>query len=114
MTTITIQAAGGPRDVPAAWVGQTLAVHRPINADGLSKLPKWWAVTHVPTGYSMGLPLDATKPVVIQLARLWDAAATAIQTPADARSWPLARAWMDDRRAAERWGNPEGPPGHTD
>jgi hypothetical protein len=97
--TITLATATGSVTVPAVWVGAHLAVHRPLdskNPDGLSKLPRWWRISHVSTGYAAGPSIDAAQRDVIDLARLWDRAFSTVTAAGDAKSWKWRDRWADD------------------
>lgn len=98
--TITISTSNGPREVPAAWVGANLAVHRPVLRDGAKPAPKQWAITHTASGLSMGGMLSAPKESALALARLWDTAAGEINA-SNPRGWRYLQTWQLDVAAAE-------------
>lgn len=104
MQTINVQTKeGAPRAVPAVWLGQFLAVHRPIsskNPDGLSKEPRHWSISHHVIGLGAAVGIDVTQRDAIALAKLWDAAFSEI-TAEGARNWPLASRWVDDVKRAQ-------------
>jgi hypothetical protein len=97
--TIRVQTAKDSREIPAVWVGAHLAVHHPLdskNPDGLSKLPRWWSISHVGTGYLAGPSIDAAQRDVIALAKLWDSAFASVTAAGDARNWRWRDRWADD------------------
>lgn len=99
--TVTLTTATGSRTVPAVWVGQHLAVHRPLDSkepSGLSKLPRWWVITHTATGYSASGGIDAAQRDVVDLARLWDRAFASVTAAGDAKGWKWRNRWADDIR----------------
>jgi hypothetical protein len=102
-TTVTITGRSGPRTVPAAWVGQRLAVNRPVLTGGLSTAPRTWVVTHLGNGYSMGT-INAPQRAVIALAKAWDHPDAGLEalTVGNPRHWRWARRWADDCSRAGR------------
>lgn len=104
MQTINVQTKDGhARTVPAVWLGQFLAVHRPLsnkNPDGLSNLPRHWSISHHGIGLGAAVGIGIAQRDAIALARLWDSAFSEI-TAEGAREWPLAKRWVDDVRRAE-------------
>lgn len=104
MKTISVQTKDGHgRTVPAVWLGQFLAVHRPLsnkNPDGLSNLPRHWSISHHGIGLGAAVGIDIAQRNAIALARVWDAAFAEI-TAEGARQWPLAKRWVDDVRRAQ-------------
>lgn len=110
--TVDVRLADGTRTVPVIWSGAHLAVHRPLSSkepDGLSKLPRYWSVTHRATGYLAGPSLDASQRDVLALAKLWDAAFAAVTAAGDAKSWHWRQHWADDIRRVENGKAPTGP-----
>lgn len=100
--TIQIKCTSGDRSVPVVWQGQTLAIHHPATrGGGISTEPRWWAITHKPSGYNACPPLEVTKTTAVQLAKLWDAAFASVTT-ANSNQWPLAKRWADDVSRANR------------
>jgi hypothetical protein len=103
---ISITTTSGAREIPAAWVGSHLAVHRPVLTDGEKAEPRQWCITHLASGLSMGGTLSTTKPEALTLARLWDAAAGEID-PGNPHGWRYVQTWLLDvaviehRRIAE-------------
>ena len=97
--TITVQTAyTGPREVPAKWAGQWLAVHRPVRRKGLSSEPALWTLTLLPLGLSGG-ELAAPLPAVVAFARLWDTPAARwddVNTAGDATAWQWRDRFRDD------------------
>jgi hypothetical protein len=114
-TTKQIQvqtAKSGSLTVPVIWRGEHLAVHRPLdskNPDGLSKLPRWWSISHVATGYLAGPSLDAPQRDVVALAKLWDAAFGSVTAAGDAKNWSWRERWADDLRRVNGGRAPIGP-----
>lgn len=104
MQTINVQTKdGAPRTVPAVWLGQFLAVHRPLSSKspgGLSREPRHWSISHHGIGLGAAVGIDVTQRDAIALARLWDAAFAEI-TAEGARQWPLASRWVDDVKRAQ-------------
>jgi hypothetical protein len=110
--TVDVRLADGTRTVPVIWAGQHLAVHRPLSSkepDGLSKLPRYWSVTHKATGYLAGPSLDAAQRDVLALAKLWDKAFAAVTAAGDAKSWRWRERWSDDLRRVGNGKPPTGP-----
>ena len=69
---ITVQTSEGTLKVPAKYVGEALAVHRPVvGFNKLSKEPKCWTITHVGSGLAAGW-FDGPMRDAIQLAKYWD------------------------------------------
>lgn len=102
----TFQAAtkDGPRTIPAAWCGEHLAVHRPIDSSapsGVSTAPRSWRVSHIGTGYSAGPVLTLAQRDAIALARAWDAAFAGVTAAGDAKLWRWRARWADDIRRAQ-------------
>ena len=93
---ITIQTGKGPRIVPAKWIGQTLAVHRPLIKGELAR--KGWAIT----AHTLGLAaagsrgIDAKLSAVLALAKAWDARFADLSCAADGRAWRWQRTWAAD------------------
>jgi hypothetical protein len=99
--TVDVRLADGTKTVPVVWAGSHLAVHRPLNKnepDGLSKLPRYWSVTHKATGYLAGPSLDASQRDVLALAKLWDSAFASVTAAGDAKSWRWRENWAEDIR----------------
>jgi hypothetical protein len=69
---ITVQTSEGTLKVPAKYVGEALAVHRPVvGFNKLSKEPKRWTITHLGSGLAAGW-FDGPMRDAIQLAKSWD------------------------------------------
>jgi hypothetical protein len=99
--TVDVRLADGAtvKTVPTVWSGEHLAVHRPLNSeepDGLSKIPRYWSVSHKATGYLAGPSLDAAQRDVIALAKLWDQAFASVTAAGDAKTWRWRDQWRDD------------------
>lgn len=97
--SVNVRTTEGSLTVPAVWVGQHLAVHRPIDSkqpDNLSRLPRWWRISHISTGYAAGPGIDAAQRDVIALAKLWDRAFAVITAAGDATGWKWRERWADD------------------
>lgn len=97
--TLTVTTKTGPREVPAAWVGAHLAVHKPVWREGTPP-PKQWAITHKASGLSMGGALHTTKTEAVALAKLWDSAAAEIDAAAP-RNWRYLETWRLDVATVE-------------
>jgi hypothetical protein len=92
--TLTVRCLESTRDVTAVWIGETLAVHRPLTKKGASNAPRHWGITHRPTGLSV-TTLNVAKNDAVALAKLWDAAAASID-PKNPRMWQHLAAFRDD------------------
>lgn len=97
--TLTVTTKTGPREVPAAWIGSHLAVHKPVWREGTPP-PKQWAVTHKASGLCMGGTLHTTKTEAVALAKLWDSAAAEIDAAAP-RNWRYLETWRLDVATVE-------------
>jgi len=73
MKMLTINTSEGTCKVPAKWVGEALAVHRPIVGFGgqLSKEKCWWNITHIESGLTAG-KFGGPMRKAIELAKAWD------------------------------------------
>lgn len=87
---ITVQTSEGSLKVPAKYVGEALAVHRPVvGFNQLSKQPKRWTITHLDSGLAAGW-YDGTMYDAIKLAKAWDPAFRDELPGTD----PLAKEWV--------------------
>ena len=70
---VTIKTCEGTFTVPAKWIGEALAVHRPIVGFGgkLSKDRCWWNITHIESGLTAGR-FQGPMRKAIELAKAWD------------------------------------------
>lgn len=99
---IVCKLRNGSEPVKPVWRGANLAVHRPLERqdDGslqLSKLPHWWAITHIRTGFSVtDGGVDATLDAVRTLARQWDLRFRDIVKPEDSKIWRWRDNWMQN------------------
>ena len=109
---ITVQTATtGPREVPTKWVGDWLAVHRPVRKEGLSAEPALWTVTLQPLGLSGG-EVAAPLRAVVALARLWDTAAARwdeVAEAGNASAWQWRDRFRDDLQRVRSGRPPFGP-----
>jgi hypothetical protein len=73
MKMVTINTSEGTCKVPAKWIGEALAVHRPIVGFGgkLSKDRCWWNITHIESGLTAGR-FQGPMRDAIKLAKAWD------------------------------------------
>lgn len=101
MQNITITTTTGPREIAAVWVGQNLAVNRPLFVGGQAAGPKQWCVTLLATGHTLSGLIRGTRADVVALARLWDGAAAEIDAR-NPRGWRYLRTWQLDVAATER------------
>ncbi len=111
-TLVDVRLADGTKTVSTVWAGLHLAVHRPLDSkqpDGLSRLPRWWSITHKATGYLAGPSLDASQREVLALAKLWDASFAGVTAAGDAKSWRWRDQWADDIRRVSNGKTPVGP-----
>lgn len=102
--TANLATPKGTRQVPVAWQGQHLAVHRPIDSNsptGLSQLPRHWRISHTPTGYAASRCLHLSQRDAVKLAKLWDPAFASVTAAGDAHGWPWRERFADDLRRAE-------------
>ena len=76
---------------PAAWLGQTLAVHPPLRDGAFDVQRGRWSITHRESGMAAA-HLNCSKRDAIALARQWDDRFSTID-PTDARSWPWRVKW---------------------
>ena len=107
--TITIQCRDQSRSVPAVWVGENLAVHRPLVKGALSKAARHWAITHTASGLAACSSFDGPKSAAVNLAKLWDKAFGTMDA-SNARAWPYCQTWVADVRLAQ-WHGTERPNG---
>ena len=73
MKMVTINTSEGTCKVPAKWIGEALAVHRPVVGFGgkLSKEKCWWTITHIESGLTAG-KFKGPMRKAIELAKAWD------------------------------------------
>lgn len=70
---VTINTNEGSFKIPAKWVGEALAVHRPVVGFGgkLSKAKRTWTITHIESGMTAGRYYGPMYDA-IKLAKAWD------------------------------------------
>lgn len=75
MKLVTTKTNEGVFKIPAKWIGQALAVHRPIVGFGgkLSNERCLWTITHIESGLTAGRYEGPLKEA-IKLAKAWDLA----------------------------------------
>lgn len=95
-TTITIQTTNGPRETETRWLGQFLAVHKPVKAKQSRGV---WAITHHRCGLSAAIVYTNLKAAKA-LAKAWDLRFATLD-PKDARTWPEREAWAQAIRETE-------------
>lgn len=73
MKMVTISTNEGALKIPTKWMGEALAVHRPIVGFGgkLSKESCWWTITHIESGLTAGKFAGPMRKA-IELAKAWD------------------------------------------
>ena len=73
MKMVIIKTCEGTLTVPAKWIGEALAVHRPIVGFGgkLSKEKCWWTITHIESGLT-AWKFEGPMRKAIELAKAWD------------------------------------------
>ena len=73
MKMVTINTSEGTCKVPAKWMGEALAVHRPVIGYGskLSTRKCWWTITHIESGLTAG-SFEGPMRKAIELAKAWD------------------------------------------
>jgi hypothetical protein len=108
--TVTIQCRDQQsRSIPAVWVGENLAVHRPLVKGAASKAARHWAITHTASGLAACSSFDGPKSAAVNLARLWDKAFGTMDAN-NSRAWPYCQTWIADVRLAQ-WHGTERPNG---
>ena len=73
MKKLTIETNEGQFDIPVKWIGEALAVHRPVIGFGgkLSKDKCRWTITHIESGKTAGI-YSGPMHEAIKLAKTWD------------------------------------------
>ena len=73
MKMVTINTNEGTYKVPTKWMGEALAVHRPVVDFGgkLSKEKRSWIITHIESGLTAGRYRGPMHDA-IRLAKAWD------------------------------------------
>lgn len=73
MKKVTINTNEGSFKIPAKWVGEALAVHRPVVGFGgkLSNERCLWVITHIESGLTAG-KYEGPLKGAIELAKAWD------------------------------------------
>ena len=106
---ITVQTSEGATKVPAKYVGEALAVHRPVvGFNKLSKEPKRWTITHLGSGLAAGW-FDGPMRDAIKLAKCWDLTfRDELPGPEpDAKSWERKDQWLRQIRQFEPISTPD-------
>jgi len=96
MPTITVKTTSEPREIETRWLGQFLAVHRPINGKRKRGL---WVVSHYRSGL-MAATVATNLKAAIRLAKAWDLRFENIDVT-NAANWPQREAWRDAIRETE-------------
>ena len=94
--TITIQTTSGPRETETRWLGQFLAVHKPVKSKQSRGV---WAITHHRCGLSAAIVYTNLKAATA-LAKAWDLRFATLD-PKDAKAWPEREAWAQAIRETE-------------
>lgn len=70
---VTVNTSEGAFKIPAKWMGEALAVHRPVVGFGgkLSKEKCTWTITHIESGLMAGR-YNGPMYDAIKLAKAWD------------------------------------------
>ena len=93
---VTIKTCEGTFTVPAKWIGEALAVHRPVVGFGgkLSIEKCWWTITHIESGLTAG-KFEGPMRKAIELAKAWDLTfRDELSGPKpDARGWARKDQW---------------------
>ena len=85
---ITIQTGTGPQQAPVKWIGNNLAVHRPLRSGKPdSSRNAGWAITLVSAGKRAG-HFHGRMRDAIRLAKLWDDRFADLNGAANGRDWP--------------------------
>lgn len=96
MKMLTIKTNEGTCKVPFKWLGEALAVHRPVvSFDGkLSKERCLWTITHTESGLTAGKFAGPMREA-IELAKAWDLVfRDELSGPEpDARNWIRKEQW---------------------
>ena len=96
MKMVTINTNEGTYKVPTKWMGEALAVHRPIVGFGgkLSKDRCWWTITHIESGLTAAR-FQGPMRKAIELAKAWDLVfRDELPGPKpDANSWERKEDW---------------------
>lgn len=73
MKMVTINTNDGAFKIPTKWMGEALAVHRPVVGFGgkLSKERRTWTITHIESGMTAGR-YNGPMNEAIKLAKTWD------------------------------------------
>ncbi len=110
MKMVTINTDEGSYKIPAKWVGEALAVHRPVVGFGgkLSKEKCTWTITHIESGKTAGR-FWGPMHNAIKLAKAWDLTfRDELPGPEpDAKSWERKDQWLRQIRQFEPISTPD-------
>jgi hypothetical protein len=101
MKMVTINTNEGAFKIPTKWMGEALAVHRPVVGFGgkLSKEKCTWTITHIESGMTAGR-YNGSMHEAIKLAKAWDLTfRDELPGPEpDAKSWVHKDQWLSQVR----------------
>lgn len=101
MKMVTINTNDGAFKIPTKWMGEALAVHRPVVGFGgkLSKERRTWTITHIESGMTAGR-YNGPMNEAIKLAKTWDLTfRDELPGPdPDAKSWIHKDQWLNQVR----------------
>jgi len=110
MKMVTINTHEGTYKVPTKWMGEALAVHRPVVDFGgkLSKEKRTWTITHIESGRTVGR-YNGPMHDAIKLAKAWDLIfRDELPGPEpDAKSWERKDQWLRQIRQFEPISTPD-------
>ena len=81
------------REIEAKWVGNALALHKPVAGDANCKL-KGWTITHLDSGLIAGI-YEGPYKEALKLAKTWDSVFfEELKGPKpDTKAWPRTKTW---------------------
>jgi hypothetical protein len=101
MKMVTINTNEGAFKIPTKWMGEALAVHRPVVGFGgkLSKEKCTWTITHIESGMTAGR-YNGPMNEAIKLAKAWDLTfRDELPGPEpDAEAWVRKDQWLNQIR----------------
>lgn len=101
MKMVTINTNEGAFKIPTKWMGEALAVHRPVVGFGgkLSKEKCTWTITHIESGMIAGW-YNGPMQEAIKLAKAWDLTfRDELPGPdPDTKSWVHKDQWLNQVR----------------